>query len=152
MDMDERTKIHAFNNGLPQNVRIHFATTGTPATTYTELRDRVSEYYTIVQTVNINDSSKSTNLNLLESSETTTATPPNIPNDNVALIAQQVFAFMQQQKQQQRSYPQSFKRKNDNLYCTYCKQNKHTVETCWKLHPELKPADFTPKNFYNNIY
>ena len=25
--MDERTKIHAFNNGLPQNVRIHFATT-----------------------------------------------------------------------------------------------------------------------------
>jgi hypothetical protein len=151
--MDERTKIHYFEDGLPQNVRIHFATNTTRATSYVELRDRVSEYYTIIQTINIKDSSKTTNLNLLESSETQTTISSNTPNDSVASVAQQLFAFIQQQQQQQqqRSYPRSFKPRNndkDNLYCTNCKQPRHTVETCWQLHPEQKPPRI--KNFNNS--
>ena len=32
----------------------------------------------------------------------------------------------------------------DSLWCSYCKKNKHTRETCWKLHG--KPLNFFKGN------
>jgi hypothetical protein len=120
--MDDERKVEQLLRGLPKNLRTALAlhTLETPEQFLAKL-SRATEYF---------DEPKP--------AKKSTVTDEHKSVQATSEVMAQV-TLPQQQQQQQQTGSAGNQRRKPRPYCEHCRYAGHNIDTCWKLHPHLRP-------------